>query len=491
MKSDKTVPDEAPMAGSAAEPAPGALPSDASAQVARKPRGDVSWITQGTIPSAVWRLALPSWGAFLSHDLMGMVDMFFVGKLGPSALASVAMSTAMFGIIIMLAHGVTAGTTALVAVAFGSGKAERAGEVSGQSLTMALVLSAVVAAAGVPFAPQIIRALGAEPDVVAGGSAYLRIVSGGALTMMLMVAFSASLRGAGDASSPFKAMVLSNAVNVVLDPILIFGLGGIPALGVAGSAWATVISRALGVLVMIHVFFVSDRGLVQLHLRDLRPDLPVMARILRIGVFASGRMLVRNISGIILMRLVAAFGTPAVAAYGIGFRLQMLVFGPTMGFGTAAATMVGQNLGAGQPDRAARAGWGAAGMAMAVVACISAALWMAAAAVVGVFNDDPRVVEIGVVCLRWLSASFIFVALGMVLSLAMNGAGDTLRPMIITGLSLLAVGVPLAWWLSSVWESVEGVWVALFLSNLLTGLLAAAAWRKGWWRTSGLRHTGG
>ena len=445
-------------------------------------------ITDGRVHKAILRLALPTWASFFAHDLMGVVDMFFVGKLGASAVAAVGLSGAMIGIIIMLAQSVTVGTTALVAQAFGRRDPARAGQVAGQGVAMAVGLSVLLAAVGIPAAPAVVRLMGAKGEVLPAGTVYLQILCGTGFTMLLGIAFSAALRGAGDATTPFRGMIIGNIVNLILDPIMIFGWAGFPALGVAGSAWSTMIGRGTAMLFMAHAFFVSRRGTIQLHVRDLCPDGATMRRIAGIGFFSSGRVLVRNVSMLMIMRLAAMFGTPALAAFGLCFRLQMMIFGPTMGFSVAASTVVGQNIGAHQPIRATRAGWIATTMAFCVVALIATAYWLGAAWVIPVFNDDPEVVAHGVVGLRWLSVSFAFMSMAMVLSFAMNGAGDTLRPMLITGLALLVFGVPLAYALAMWWDSMLGLWVGVFASNSLVGLLAAWVFHRGAWKEVGRRH---
>jgi len=442
-------------------------------------------LTEGSIPRAIVRVALPTWGAFVTHDFLGIADMFFVGKLGPEAVAAVAMSSLMFGIILMVGLGIAAGTTALVANAIGTGDRARAEEVVGQSLAMATILSVLVAAAGLVLADDLLRLLGASEPVAAIGAGYLRIVAGGCVTMMLMMVFGASLRAAGDATTPFLAMVLGNVVNIVLDPIFIFGWLGMPALGVPGSAWATLVGRAVALAVMVRVFFGGRHEHFHLHLRDLKPRPGAMRQIAGIGMFASGRMLLRNVGALVLMRLVAAFGTVPVAAYGICMRLQMVVFGPSMGFGTAAAALVGQNIGAGRPERAERSAWVAVGMACAIVSCFSALFWFAGRPLVGFFNDDPQVIAVGADLLRWFSISFVFLCMSFVLSHAMTGGGDTLLPMLIVAASLILFAVPVAFWLSRAWGGVHGVWAAMAGGNVLAGLLSAWAFRLGRWRVVG------
>jgi len=446
-----------------------------------------SWVTEGSVPLGILRIALPTWGAFFTHDLMGVVDMFFVGKLGPAAMASVAMGSMVMGILAMVGHGVTAGTTALVANAFGRGDRADAGRTAAQSVTVVMALSALLAALGVPLARTAMVLLGAGPEVVPDGAAYVRVLTGGCFVMMGMMSFGATLRGAGDATTPFIAMVLGNVVNVVLDPIFIFGWFGMPAMGVVGSAWATIIGRSSALLIMVYVFFFDGNAILRLKVRDLKPHFQTMIDILRIGVFASGRMLVRNIAGLLLMRLVAAFGTPTVAAYGIGLRLRMFVMGPSMGFGTGASTLVGQNLGAGKPERSAKAAWTAAAMAGGIALFITLVFWVAPGRLVAVFNDDPEVIAVGAPFLRWLSATFVFMSLAFVMGHSMTGAGDTMPPMVITAVAQLLVTLPLAYWLATSWHSSTGVWVALCCSQVLEGVFAASVFLMGRWRAVGAR----
>jgi len=450
-------------------------------------RPDGPSLTEGSIPREIVRIAMPTWGAFVSHDLLGIVDMFFVGKLGAPAVAAVSMSGLMFGIIMMLTQGVAGGTMALVANAMGTGDRDHATAVVAQSLSMVAVLSVIVAALGIPLADSMLRLLGASETVVELGAGYLRIVAGGSATMMLMIVFGASLRAAGDARTPFLAMVLGNVVNIVLDPILIFGWLGVPELGVPGSAWATLVGRTVALAVMIRVFFGGEHEHFRLRVQDLRPHPRQMAPIASIGLFASGRMLMQNFGSLLLMRLVAGYGTLAVAAFGICMRLQMVVFGPSMGFGTAAAALVGQNVGAQRPQRAARSAWIAVGLAAAVVLCFSLAFCFGGRVLVGLFNDDPAVRDLGAGLLRWLSFSFVLLSVSFVLGNAMTGGGDTVLPMVIVGVAVILFTVPTAYWLSAKWDSVHGVWAALAGGNVLSGLLAVVAFRLGRWQRIGER----
>ncbi|MBN1916342.1 MAG: MATE family efflux transporter [Verrucomicrobia bacterium] len=424
--------------------------------------------------------------AALLDNLFTIADMFFVGKLGPAAIAGVAVAGTIMGVLYMLGVGITTGCTALVAQAIGSGNRRRAETVVGQSLVMALVISALAGSAAL-LARPLLMAFGAEPDVIVKGAAYLQVSLGGAFTMLLAVTFVAALRGAGDAITPLKIMGFCNLINIGLDPILIFGWLGVPALGVAGSAWATLAARALAAVLLARVFFVRGHAHFHLRLGDLRPHGRTVWKMFRIGVFGSGQMLMRNLSAIILIGIVARFGTAALAAYGIGIRLRMIVMMPGIGFGNAAATLIGQNLGARKPDRAEHAGWVVMGMYGAISIAVSVVFWVFARPLIAAFNADPEVVATGASFLRWFSATFAFMAFSIVLGRAMNGAGDTFWPMLITAVSMLALRIPLAWGLSFTWQ-VTGVWIGLAASNVLQGLIFVAAFRWGRWKRIGRAH---
>ena len=442
----------------------------------------------------VMRLALPTWGAFIAHDLMGLVDMFFVGRLGPEAVAAVGMSGVVFGVVIMVGHGLSVGTMTLVSISLGAGRRQRAAEAVGQSIVLATVLAVIIAAGALFFSDRILLALGASHEVAAPGAAYLRIAGAGSWALIMSMVLGSALRGAGDARSPFRAMLAANLINAVLDPLMIFGLVGFPRMGVAGSASATVISRIVGMGIMLARFHrksgrrsAPGRTALTLRGRHLLPRVSLSRQIAAIGVFASGRILVQNFSQIALMRIVSGFGTGVIAAFGIGLRLQMMVFAPSMGFGIAAAALVGRFLGGRNEAVARRAAWTATACAAAVAAFVAlvAAWW--APALIRLFNADWEVVATGTVMLRWLCLSFPFVAALFVLGSAMGGGGDTLSPLIVVALSSVVLRLPGAWWLSRGSWGVTGVWAAVALSSLAGSVLAALFFERGRWLRTGRR----
>lgn len=447
-----------------------------------------AWITDGNLPRAIWRLALPMTGAAVLADVFTLVDLFFVGKLGPAAIAAVGIGGIIASVIYMLGVGVTTGCTALVAKAIGAGEGERAELVAGQAMLLCVALSVGVAAVGIPVAAAVLRLLGAEGDVLAMGASYLRITCGGSIAIFLTITFGAALRGAGDATTPLRMVGFATLVNVILDPILIFGLLGVPAMGVAGSAWATVAARGVSALLLGRVFFRDGHRHFRLTGRHLLPRWRLMWEMVRIGIFGSGRMLLIHVSGMAMVRLVAGFGTAALAAFGIGRRLQMLVFMPGMGFANAAATLTGQNLGAGRPDRAVRAGWLTAGIYGLIALAMTAIFAGFARPLVGIFNSDPAVVDMGTSFIRWFAVSYVALAFSLVLGRAMMGAGDTFWPMVLTGLGAIGVRIPLAVGLTKTWGSATGVWAAMSLSNFFMAVFFILAFRWGRWKVIGMRQ---
>ncbi|MCA1810043.1 MAG: MATE family efflux transporter [Lentisphaerae bacterium] len=303
----------------------------------------------------------------------------------------------------------------------------------------------------------------------------------GVSVFVLFVA-NAALQGAGNTRTPMLIMAAANILNIALDPLLIFGWGPLPPLGVAGAAVATVTAQSLAAAMALHVLC---REGAELHIRreSWRPDWPLIRRIVRIGIPGSGQMLSRSLMGAVIMRIVAASGTAAVAAYGAGMRFHMIILMPAFALGGAAATLVGQNLGAGKPDRARRCAWLAAAIDVVFMVLSAVVMMFFAPDIMRFFNSEPDVVRIGAEYLRVVSPFYVFAAVGIVISRATQGAGDTLVPMFITILSLWGLQVPLALWLTRVWQPPTlGIWTAMAIAFIVQGLLAALWFETGRWR---------
>ncbi len=441
-----------------------------------------SQITSGPLPRAILGLATPMLVAALLQNLQSLIDLFWVGRLGPRAVAAVAVSGTIVMLLYPMLMGLGTGTVALVARAVGARDYAGAGNAAGQSLMLAVVLGAAGGLLGWWLTDDLLRLLGTPADVLQDGHDYLRIILLGSISVFVLLMGNAALQGAGDTITPMYIMGASNLLNIVLDPLLIFGPGPFPALGVSGAAVATVLAQGLAGAVGITILL-TGRTRLRLHWRQLRPDWSMAWRILRIGLPGSGQMLSRSLMSAVLMRIVAGLGTAAVAAYGTGLRFHMIILMPAFALGGAAATMVGQNLGAGQPERARRGAWLATGMDMAFMALAAVLMMGFAKELTGLFNKDPEVVRLGARYLVIVSPFYVAAALGIVLGRALNGAGDSLAPMICTVVSLWGLQVPLALYLPRIWSPpIEGVWWAVGAAMTLHGLLIAGWFATGRWR---------
>lgn len=437
-------------------------------------------LTEGSIVKNVWYLALPMMVGILLQNTFNIVDMIFVGRLGPAAIAAVSMNGILLGVIWTLIMGISLGTVAMVARFIGARRFEEADNVAMQSLFMGILGSIPITIAGFFLAGPILQLLGARGEVLSPGISYLRIVSLGSITMFLPFITGSALRGAGDVYTPMKVLGFATTLNIILDPLFIFGLWGFPRWGVAGSALATVLSQGVGALILLYILF-RGRSVLHLNLKKARLNLQMMWRITKIGVFGSLQMVMWNISDLVLMRIVAIYGTFAVAAYGIGMRVIFVVMMPGFSLAQSAATLVGQNLGAEKPARAERSVWVAAGFYEVIMLVSTAILIIFAGNIVSIFNLTPEIVRIGGSYIRFISSTFFFMALSIVLSRAMNGAGDTLSPMLITAISVFVLRIPLVLFLAQIWAT-TGIWTGIAISNVAQGLITTFWFTRGRWK---------
>ncbi|MBW2092671.1 MAG: MATE family efflux transporter, partial [Deltaproteobacteria bacterium] len=426
-------------------------------------------LTEGNIFSGIWRLSVPMVASMILHDVLQLVDLFFLGRLGAAYVAGLTMGGVFVETFFTLAMGISTGTVALVARYVGAGKKDEAHNVVVQSVFIGFFLSLVMTLLGLFLAEWALSLLGTKGEVKALGAIYLRIVALGSIFIFIPFNLNSALRGAGDALTPLKIMIVSNLLNIILAPLLIFGLLGFPRWEMAGAAWAVVISRGAGAVLSFYVFF-SGKSYFRLQIKDIKFDLRVTLSLIRIGFFGSLQMLFRNLSALFIARLVAIFGVTAIAAYGIVIRLRMSVLLPGLAIGNAAATLVGQNIGAGKPERAVKTGWSSAGLYSIFMIVITLAFMLFAKELVNIFNQDLEVIAEGSLFLRIFSATFIFLAFSSVLGRAINGAGDTFSPMIITGLAILGLRIPLAY-LLALNLGPEGIWIGMALSNVFQGVI--------------------
>ncbi len=449
-------------------------------------------LLSGSLLQALLRLSVPMLLSGVLQEVQCLIDLFWVGRLGPHAVAAVSMSGVVIFLLSPVAMGLMIGTMALVSRRVGARQPREAGRAAGQSLLLAAGLGVLASVIGWHLAPQVFPLLGihvtdavrdsVDPaQVVREGIGFLRIIMAGQWLLFILMACFASLQAAGNARAPMICSLAATACNMILDPLLIYGIGPFPKLGVPGAALATVLSQAIALAAALRALRRDSQGLA-LGRESFRPDLPLCWRILAVGLPGAGQMLLRSAMSAVLMRIVAVCGPAAVAGYGIGLRWHMFILMPAFALGNATATLVGQNLGAGQPDRARRSAWLASGIDAGIMVLFAGIALVAAEPLVRCFTSDPDVVKIGVQYLRVISPFYPAVAFGIILGRALNGAGDSVAPMVITAVSLWGLQVPAALLLvHAITPGALGIWLAVAAGNLCHALLILARFRQGAW----------
>jgi putative MATE family efflux protein len=438
--------------------------------------------TSGSLNKNIWLLAVPMVMEMGLVSLFRVADMFWVGKLGPDALAAITIGENIRWALSGLAMGQGIGGLAVVARRIGEKDEEGANHATLQAVILALVLALLLSAVGYTFAEPMLHLLGAEAEVVPEGLVFLRVTFAGLAGFLMVPIVNSLLRGAGEARLALIVRVLAYGLGLLVEPILIFGWGPLPALGVAGAALALVGSQWVGFLLQLGIL-ATGRARVRIDLRQLRVDLPLMYKIFRIALPSTIQMTLRSFSRATLLAVVALYGTFAVAAYGVAARVFMTVFVPGFGLGNAAATLVGQNLGAEKPERAAHSAWLIAGYNGGFMIACSALIIPFAEPIIAAFNDTPGVVALGAQALRIFAIGYVFSALGSVLARSLDGAGNTLPAMVINLLTLWGIQIPLAWLFSSLlgWGT-TGLWAGISVANVANGLIFAYWFWRGRWK---------
>lgn len=445
-------------------------------------RGTRHDYTAGPIGRAVVLLAIPMVLEMAMESVFAVMDVFFVSRLGPDATATVGLTESMLTLVYTAAIGLSIGVAAVVARRIGEKRPDAAAEAAVQGIALGLGVAALVAVLGVTFAPRLLAIMGASPGVTAIGSNYTRVMLGGSATVLMLFLINAIFRGAGDAAIAMRVLWLANAINILLGPCLIFGLGPFPRLGVTGAALATTIGRGTGVLYQLYRLTRGDArvNVRRVHLA-LRPA--VMATLLRLSGSGTFQVLVGTASYIGLVRILSTFGSSAVAGYTIAIRLVVFWMLPSWGLANAAATIVGQSLGARDPERAERAVWIAARYNMAVLGSVGLIFIVFAGPVVGLFTHYPAAAAIGTQALRTISYGFVFYALGMVLTQSFNGAGDTWTPTWINLFCFWLWEIPLAYVLARVLNfGPLGVFLAIMIGYSTLALVSTVLFRRGRWK---------
>src|SRR5271163_2845708 len=445
-------------------------------------RGSHQDFTKGSLNRAILLLAIPMVLEMVLESLFAVVDVFWVGRVGANAVATVGLTESLMLLVFAIGLGLSLSTTAMVARRIGEKDPEDAAVAGVQAIFLGLAISVAIGLPCVFFAPNLLRLMGATPEIVATGSGYARIALGGSGIVLMLFLNNAIFRGAGDAAIAMRLLWVSNIINLVLDPCLIFGLGPFPRMGVTGAALATCTGRSIGVL---YQFYRLLKGTERIHIlvRHLRLNLEVLWRLLRVSLTGILQFTIANASWIGLVRIISLFGASAVAGYTVAIRIVIFFILPSWGLSNAAATLVGQNLGAGRPDRSEQAVWRTGLYNMIFLGTIGVFFFIFATPVLHLFVDDPAVVSIGATALRIFSCGNIAYAYVMVLLQAFNGAGDTVTPTYVNFFGFWVLEIPLAWLLAVHTDlQWKGVLIAFVCAECAVALVSLVLFRRGKWK---------
>src|SRR5205809_6187361 len=445
-------------------------------------RGSHQDFTTGSLNRAILLLAIPMVLEMVLESLFAVVDVFWVGRLGADAVATVGLTESLLSLVFAIGLGLSLSTTAMVARRIGEKDPAAAAVAGVQAITLGLTVAVLVGAPCVFCAPQLLRLMGASPEIIRVGSGYARIALGGGGVIVMLFLNNAIFRGAGDAAIAMRLLWVSNIINLVLDPCLIFGLGPFPRLGVTGAALATFTGRSIGVMYQFYrLLHGSER--IRVLRRHIRLNFAVLLRLLRVSLTGILQFAIAHTSWIGLVRIVSMFGSAALAGYTIAIRIVIFAILPSWGLSNAAATLVGQNLGAKQPDRAETSVWRTGFYNMLFLGGVGVFFILFAEPIVRLFTHDPAVVPLGTSCLRILSYGNVGYAYGMVMLQAFNGAGDTVTPTIVNLFGFWLLEIPLAWWLAlRAGFASNGVFFSIVIAEAAIAGAGVLLFRRGRWK---------
>jgi len=445
-------------------------------------RGSHRDFTTGSLNRAILLLAIPMVLEMVLESLFAVVDVFWVGRVGANAVATVGLTESLMLLIFAIGMGLSLSTTAMVARRIGEKDPEDAAVAGVQAIILGLAVSVGLGVPALIFAPDLLRLMGASPEIVATGSGYARIALGGSGVVLLLFLNNAIFRGAGDAAIAMRLLWVSNIINLILDPCLIFGWGPFPKLGVTGAALATFTGRGIGVL---YQFYRLMRGTERIRVlrRQIRLNVEVIWRLFRVSLTGIFQFLIAQTSWIGLVRLVSIFGADALAGYTIAIRIVIFAILPSWGLSNAAATLVGQNLGAKHPERAETSVWRTGLYNMVFLGGVGLGFLLFAPQAVQIFTHDPAVMPLAVSCLRIVSTGNIAYAYGMVMLQAFNGAGDTVTPTIVNLFGCWLFEIPFAYWLA-IHRGMQsnGVYWSIVIAEGLIAVASIILFKRGRWK---------
>ena len=432
-------------------------------------------LDEGSIPKAILYMSLPILLGRVFQNLYNITDIFFVGRLGPAAIASVSMSGLIIGVLMTLMVGISMGSFSVISRKFGERKIEDVKVAVVQSLYLSLA-AYLLALLLIPFLRPTFRLLGANSEVTELSVKFMKVILFGSIFMFIGMMLNSTLRAVGDPKDPTRILIISTLLNVVLDPIMIYGLLGFPRLGVVGAALATVVARFVAAAMVVKIYFFNTHEL-SLRLKDLRPNVEMMKRIIDIGIFVSTSRLIRNFASMGLMRIVAAFGTVAIAAYGVGMRIIMLLVFPMFGIGRATASIVGQSFGSKKFKRALETVYISIKMFALPTLAISGVMMIFSKPIMEFFTKNPEVVSIGSNYLIYTLPFLVFAIVSIISSASMNSIGKPIPPTIVTFVALLLIQIPLAIVLKN-YMGIIGIWIAIDIAQIIQGVANFMIFRK-------------
>jgi putative MATE family efflux protein len=445
-------------------------------------RGSHRNYTTGPIGRAILLLAIPMVLEMIMESVFAVVDIFWVSHLGKEAAATVGLTESLLTLIYALAIGLSIGAMAMIARRIGEQNPEGAASAAVQAIVLALIVSIVIGAIGAPLAPRLMKMMGGSPWVVEHGSAFTRVMLAGNVTVVMLFMINAIFRGAGDAAIAMRTLWLANWINIALGPCLIFGIGPFPKLGIVGAAIATNIGRGTGALFAISKL-VREGGRFNIERRHLRIEPTIIGRLIRLSATGTFQVFIGMASWIGLVRIISSFGSNAVAGYTFGIRVILFALLPSWGMANAAATMVGQALGAKDPDRAERAVWKAGFYNMIFLGIVGLIFILFAPQIIWLFTGEQDVAQYGVACLRTVAYGFLFYAYGMVIGQSFNGAGDTWTPTIINLFVFWLWEIPLAYVLGvALGWGPQGVFISMTIAFSTLAVVSGLVFRRGRWK---------
>ena len=418
----------------------------------------------------------------LMESLFAVVDVYFVSKVSVNAVATVGLTESVLMIIYSLAVGLSMAATAIVARRIGEKDPKRASSAAFQALILSVTIGIVLGTVGLIFAGDILKLMGGEPELIEEGIGYTQIMYGGNLSILLLFLINGIFRGAGNAAIAMRSLWLANGINIILDPILIFGLGSIPEFGVAGAAIATTTGRSIGVIYQLYHLF-NGKSIIHIAWHNIVLRWKTMKELIKVSSGGIAQFLIESASWIFLVRVVSEFGADALAGYTIAFRIIVFTLLPSWGMANAAATLVGQNLGAKQPDRAETSVWRTAMYNGGFLLVVSIVFFVFAEPILSIFTDVAAVQEIGKSALQIICFGYVFFSYGMVVGQAFNGAGDTRTPMWISLVVFWIIQIPLAWWLAmSLGLESDGVFISIAVCHSIYAVIAMVLFKRGKWK---------